>query len=45
VFELNGLRYGLYLEEASIDAGDTDERKKKCGVKCGAALKGRLWFH
>jgi hypothetical protein len=36
VFELNGLRYGPYPEEGSIDVEDAEERKKKGGFKrCG----------
>jgi hypothetical protein len=49
VFELNGLRYGLYPKEGSADARDADERKKKGGVKRGGWMRGvlwvRLWFH
>jgi hypothetical protein len=33
VFELNGLRYGLYPKEGSTDVGDAGERKKKGGLR------------
>jgi hypothetical protein len=36
---LNDLCYGSYLVEGSIDVGGNDERKKKCGDKCGVALR------
>lgn len=42
VFELNGLPYGPYLEEASEDANDTAKGKKQCRDKGVAADEGTL---
>lgn len=40
VFELNGLRNGLYPEEGFVDVVDADKCKKKRRVKRGAVDEG-----
>jgi hypothetical protein len=43
VFELNGLRYGPYLEGDSTDAGEDRGKKVNTRLEEGTS-KGRLWL-